>query len=111
MDERSAKTNTDALMEVFNRAVDHERQTLFGKTVEYGMPQKRLWNFYRGAQVIGTTPTLCLWGYLGKHLTSISDICHGKKASPEMVREKIGDARNYLVLLEALLLEGERNVE
>jgi hypothetical protein len=90
---------------LFEDVVKHERATLINKARDYGNAKRRLWNFYRGAEIVGTTPALTLWGFLGKHLTSISDMCHGKPADRDTIREKIGDARNYLVLLEALLVE------
>lgn len=54
----------------------------------------------------GGTPAQNLWGFLKKHLTSVLDLVDGSKpVTKAMVDEKVGDAINYLVLLEAVLLE------
>jgi hypothetical protein len=69
-------------------------------------PSDRLVNFHTGSEITGLTPMQTLWGYLAKHLASVRDIVNGKVVSREVLREKIGDSRNYLVLLEALALDG-----
>jgi len=41
-----------------------------------------------------------------KHLISIKDAADGtKKLTPAQIHEKCGDAINYLILMEAILLE------
>lgn len=95
--------NTPDFNVLFEDVVDQERKTLGVKAQEYGQPG-RLWNFKRGAEISGMSPRMTLWGYLVKHLTSISDICWSDKpVDRAFLREKIGDARNYLFLLEALV--------
>jgi hypothetical protein len=42
---------------------------------------------------------------MAKHLASIREIVNGKAVTYEILREKIGDARNYLVLLEGMILD------
>ena len=56
--------------------------------------------------MLRTTPEKALVGMWTKHIISILDIVDGldKKLVPvEMIEEKIGDAVNYLILLEAML--------
>jgi hypothetical protein len=79
------------------------------KAKEYSTEQDRLYNFYRSAQISGKHPVACLEGFMLKHLTSIYDVIEaaqkGQIASVETVNEKVGDAINYLILLEALLCD------
>lgn len=85
------------------------RRVLGLKASEYVRNDDRLSNFKRAAAMLQTSPEAALMGMLSKHLVSIMDmvddisveIGHGK----EMWNEKIGDAINYLVLLDALLQE------
>lgn len=90
---------------VFDAVVKQERETLIEKSRDYAGGGDRLWNFRAGAGISGGTPEQALWGYLTKHLVSIRDICNGKEVTRAQLREKIGDARNYLVLLEALVID------
>lgn len=89
------------------------RQTLTGKGDEYGSAFDRLHNFKVAAQLESApqTPEQALWGMLKKHLVSVIDIVdatgRGDCPSQWLRNEKIGDAINYLVLLEALLIERE----
>ena len=52
------------------------------------------------------SPETALIGMWTKHVVSIMDICDNieNKVPPvEIIEEKIGDAINYLILLEAML--------
>ena len=91
--------------QLFEDAVAQERVTLGVKREEYAGNSDRLENFHTGSEITGLTPMQTLWGYLAKHLASVRDIVNGKVVSREVLREKIGDSRNYLVLLEALALD------
>ena len=58
--------------------------------------------------MLGQSPEKALVGMLAKHLVSILDIVDAipkQIPTPALVEEKIGDAVNYLILLEALLKE------
>lgn len=89
------------------------RQTLSGKGAEYGLGGDRLHNFKVAAMLESEpqTPEQALWGMIKKHLVSIIDIVdgtgRGECPTQYLRNEKIGDAANYLVLLEALLVERE----
>ena len=86
-------------------------ETVLGnKAREYAQDDNRLHNFKVAAQMLNVTPAQALWGMAAKHLVSVSDLVNGKlKATPAMVDEKIGDLCNYLILLEAVLREGENH--
>ena len=84
---------------------NQEKQLIGVKENDYAKGVDRLANFKSGSAFTGLTPRQTLWGYLAKHLSSVKDIVDGKTVSRDVLREKIGDARNYLLLLEALVLE------
>lgn len=81
------------------------RDTLVTKAAEYATAD-RLYNFKAGAELSGKGPKEVCWDYMVKHLVSISDMARGvRPATPASIDEKIGDAINYLILLEALFHE------
>jgi len=84
---------------------DEEKKLIGVKAEDYARDGDRLANFKSGAAFTGLSPRQTLWGYLAKHLSSVKEIVDGKNVSRSILREKIGDARNYLLLLEALVLE------
>jgi hypothetical protein len=88
--------------------VDKMTRTLEMKGIEYASSNDRLHNFKVAARIDDETPEKALWGMLKKHLVSVMDLVDNpwlKIITPEYLAEKFGDARNYLTLLEALLLE------
>ncbi len=96
----------DILLE---RRLSRIRNTLASKSREYATAADRLQNFKKSATLIRETPAKVCVGFFVKHLTSILDMVDaasgGRIASKEVVDEKIGDAINYLILLEAILAE------
>lgn len=83
------------------------RDTLQYKATEYASDD-RLHNFKSdvGGLQLDESPEQVCWGYLRKHLQSIYDMVTGlKKPTLTMINEKIGDGINYLILLEAILIE------
>ena len=98
----------EAFVALLEARIDRMRQTLAKKAQEYAGPQDRLYNFKRSAELLRSSPESACLGFLAKHLTSITDMVYqvgGRKPTAEQVDEKIGDAINYLVLLEALFKE------
>ncbi|HSW61732.1 MAG TPA: hypothetical protein VLH56_00195 [Dissulfurispiraceae bacterium] len=93
---------------IFEDAVERERATLCQKANEYARGD-RLSNFKLAGARQECTPERALEGMMEKHSTSIhdciADIERGQVAPLKVWREKIGDARNYLLLLEALVAE------
>lgn len=61
-----------------------------------------------GLSVFNTEPEQVAWSYAAKHLESIMSILESlpeEKPSEELINEKIGDAINYLIIIEGLLKE------
>jgi hypothetical protein len=115
------------LIEDYKRLTDeiNERRakiTLGEKGVRYAGGKNKLGNFHRTAQSTGLSPIVVAWLYAMKHLdwiqTTISALISNLNAdefSPEELRTFLGkdegfaaradDLRNYLDLLEALMIE------
>jgi hypothetical protein len=91
---------------ILNVRLETIKTVLESKVQEYAQENDRLYNFKVAAQIDGETPAEALWGMLKKHLVCIMDMKDGKlEATEATVNEKIGDAINYLILLEALFKE------
>ena len=95
--------------EILERRIELIRNVLGKKAAEYARGDDRLHNFKRVARVKGcTTEDACIDGFC-KHLVSIldtvDDVAKGVYAKTELWEEKIGDAINYLILLEAIVKE------
>jgi len=61
-----------------------------------------------GVSLFNTEPEQVAWSYAAKHLESIMSILKKlpeEKPSKELINEKIGDAINYLIIIEGLLKE------
>ena len=95
------------LEQLYNEVVQHEKKVLFAKNDEYSNNTTALSNFYDIANIQQTTRYRALWNLMSKHLYSVIKLINtqGEGASRELIREKICDCRNYLLLLEALLTE------
>ena len=92
--------------------IDKIRTVLSSKAVEYASSSDRLHNFKRAAALSGRTTAQALVGMWTKHLVSVLDIvdedAHYAGPLPisrAFIDEKISDAINYLILLEAILIE------
>jgi hypothetical protein len=99
--------------ETFNKIVSERvkkiQTVLSAKSKQYALDGDRLHNFKVAARLLKTTPEQALWGIAVKHLVSVEDLVMGRLApTQETVDEKIGDMINYLVLLEAVLTETDR---
>lgn len=94
--------------EILISRINKMQSTLASKATEYATDD-RLHNFKVAASLQGVTNAQACLGFMTKHLVSILDMirddAEGKLISKERIDEKIGDAVNYLVLLEALFLE------
>ena len=104
---------TEAFLALLEQRIDKIRAVLASKAKEYATDADRLHNFKLAAQLTRETPPEALRGMLVKHWCSIMDIVDGVKynrpLSLAQVDEKIGDAVNYLILLEAILKETPAN--
>ena len=86
------------------------KETLGKKAAEYSFKLDILHNFKESAkfqsETSKTTTARELWGMAKKHIISVQDMVFSEgKPSIELVDEKIGDAINYLILLEAIFKE------
>ena len=79
------------------------------KASEYVKDSDRLSNFKRAAALQSCTPEKALSGFVSKHIVAlydfIEDLERGDFRPVEQWDEKIGDIINYMVLLEALVIE------
>ena len=98
--------NTPEFEAIVNARIKKCKETLIVKAAEYAKGD-RLHNFQRAAAMLNCTPERALFGFLAKHLVSIIDIVDGieKGQFPAEARwdEKVGDAINYLLLLDAVV--------
>jgi len=89
--------------------------TLGRKAGEYATADDRLHTFKEAARLGGLTPAEALMGMWLKHVVSVCDMVReqsaGKPITQDRVDDKIGDAINYLVLLEAVFAEKPTTAE
>lgn len=97
--------NFDNVME--NR-IFQIRKVLGLKAAEYARGD-RLSNFKQAAKLLKCTPEKALMGFVSKHIVAtmdfIDDIDKEVLQSQDRWDEKIGDIINYMILLEALVIE------
>lgn len=84
------------------------RETLAAKTEEYASADSPFHTFEVGGRIMGVTPERALQGMMLKHVVSVFDLIDwtetdDERITMELIDEKIGDAINYLILLEGLL--------
>lgn len=98
---------------LLTKRIDKIHGVLGLKAKEYSSDADRMHNFKRAAAMLQVTPEQALIGMFTKHMVSIldlvDDISKDRHARQETWEEKIGDAVNYLILLEGLV--AERNNE
>ena len=100
--------------------IEATERVLASKNKEYASDKDKLHNFKRAGDMLRQVPEQALVGMWTKHIISLLDIvdninkdeelalvqiCLGGGLTKEMLEEKIGDAINYLILLEALIKE------
>ena len=98
--------------QVLESRLEKIRTVLASKGREYASDTDRLHNFKRAAGITGESRWQVCVGFMAKHLASVFDLVEartrGAAVDPAVLDEKIGDAVNYLILLEALFLEVDR---
>jgi len=95
---------TERFNKIVEEQVERIKSVLIKKADEYNLEEDRLGFFKRSAAFAQETPEQALYGFLLKHLQSITDMVQsGNSYSEDLWREKITDAMNYLVLLLGLL--------
>ena len=96
----------EEFIKILEARITKTTDVLANKAKEYATDEDRLHNFKRAAAMLDTTPEKALVGMWSKHVVSILDMVeHPHTITKEKIDEKIGDAINYLVLLEGILLE------
>lgn len=90
-----------------------EAKILLHKRAEYSDQEDRLQNFHQQAAIQGVEPPAIALTYLLKHILSIAKAVNTgnqpwvwvTKHKTEGLKQRIADARNYLLLLAACLEE------
>lgn len=94
--------------ECVENRIKYIREVLSAKAEEYATDDNRFHNFDVAARILVCTPEQALQGMLSKHIVSVLDLVEWSETKPleiteALIGEKIGDAINYLMLLEGLL--------
>ena len=97
----------------FNKVVegqlDRIKNVLIRKAAEYNLDEDRLSVFKHAAALSEETPEQALYGFMLKHIISVTDMINSKDSySQELWNEKITDICNYLILLQGLLRDTGR---
>lgn len=100
----------------FNKVIESQltriSEVLCKKAKEYNLGEDRLAAFKRAAELSEETPEQALFGFMLKHIISVTDMINSKQAYPEAIwNEKITDLCNYLILLQGLLRDTNRLIE
>lgn len=110
--------NMKDFKKVLIRRIHLTKNTLNKKNKEYASDIDKLHNFKRAGKMENCSPEKALVGMWTKHIISLLDIvdnidrdedealiqiCNGEGLTKEMLEEKVGDAVNYLILLEAMI--------
>ena len=100
----------DEFKKVVDDQLNYCSKLLTSKGEEYvGDKADRLEAFKLPAALRKTTPKEILFGYMLKHLTSLSDMCREDSKDRDKWVEKITDSINYLLLLRGLVEEDAAN--
>jgi hypothetical protein len=98
-------TNEEFAIELEN-SINRSKRTLLKKGIEYSGVIDRLENFKRAGATQNITPEAALLGMVSKQFVSLSDMVKDPlNFTIKQFDEKIGDIRNYMFLLDALLRE------
>lgn len=91
------------------------REVLQKKAAEYATDSDRMHNFNCAAIIMGKSPVQAAWNFAIKHLVSIVDLIESDlqrvNASEDMIKEKFGDLINYLILIEAMILQEKKLID
>lgn len=87
--------------ETFNKLLDeldgNSLETLKTKNAKYASTDDCLHNFESGAEIMGSTPAQCAWGYLTKHLVALRDkVQRDDFSDRDDFLEKCQDIINYI---------------
>lgn len=100
---------TDDFKKVLQARMNKTWGVLALKAKEYASDGDRLHNFKRAAAMQNITPEKALIGMFAKHMVSVMDMVDDltldQHSCMALWEEKLGDAINYLILLEGLIAE------
>lgn len=103
--------NNQEFAEVVKDQLEHCQSLLIAKGREYSTEQDKLHNFKVSAELQGVSQRQALGGMMSKHTVSIYDMIQSPNDFPLPTwDEKITDHINYLLLLQAIVIE-ERNAK
>lgn len=101
--------NTPEFNKVVESQLDRIRNVLVKKAAEYNLDEDRLSVFKHAAALSDETPEQALYGFMLKHIISVTDMVNSEKIyTEELWNEKITDICNYLILLQGLLRDTGR---
>lgn len=101
--------NTPEFNKVVEGQLDRIKNVLIRKAAEYNLDEDRLSVFKHAAALSEETPEQALYGFMLKHIISVTDMINSKESySEELWNEKITDICNYLILLQGLLRDTGR---
>lgn len=88
-------------VETFNKLLDeldgNSLETLKQKNAMYASADDCLHNFDSGAEIMGSTPAQCAWGYMTKHLVALRDkVQRDDFSDRDDLLEKCQDIINYI---------------
>jgi len=93
---------------IVNERTGKIKSILINKAKEYATNADRYHNFNIAGRILDISPERALIGMWMKHMVSVLDLVEWvdwepAKLTTEIIDEKIGDAINYLILLEGML--------
>lgn len=97
----------DDFMKLVEQRFEKCRNTLGVKKDEYAKESDAFHNFKMGAGLLGRTPLQVALYYSTKHIVSIRDMIESERPliTQDAWDEKIGDAINYLLLMDGMFHE------
>ena len=116
------RTSLGRFSKLLDDTVERERDLLVHKRAEYATDADPLRNFHIVADFLGTTPERVCVQYLVKHVQSIVEstkrsnmgddgLVWETEDGHEGLWQRISDARNYLILLAALIAEQKLKID
>ena len=96
----------DKLIEMLDQMHGRERALLINKGGDYSPGRDTLQCFKRIGAAYKLKPITVAAIFLEKHLDAIRTYINEGKVNTEALGERIGDARNYLAIIQAIDSEG-----
>ena len=100
---------------VLNERLADTKQRLASKAGEYASGNNRMHNFEASGRMNDESREKALWGMMSKQIVAVKDMVDMVENDDIdnielfQIDEKIGDTINYLILLEAMLIERVNN--